>query len=73
VWRFDQDDESTIGPEGADKQDRVLIDDFDPIFFFALRLCGVALITIGTYQVKQSTQTAKRAVVLGLADFDGLI
>jgi len=29
-WRFDQDDEPTVGPEGADEQDRVLIDDYDP-------------------------------------------
>ena len=29
-WRFDQDDEPTIGPEGDDEQDRVLIDDYDP-------------------------------------------
>ena len=27
-WRFDQDDEPTIGPEGADEQDRILIDDY---------------------------------------------
>ncbi|KAG1758564.1 enhancer of polycomb-like-domain-containing protein [Suillus occidentalis] len=29
-WRFDQDDEPTVGPEGADEQDRILIDDYDP-------------------------------------------
>ncbi|KAG2040570.1 enhancer of polycomb-like-domain-containing protein [Suillus americanus] len=29
-WRFDQDDEPTVGPEGADEQDRTLIDDYDP-------------------------------------------
>jgi enhancer of polycomb-like protein len=29
-WRFDQDDEPTVSPEGADKQDQILIDDFDP-------------------------------------------
>jgi hypothetical protein len=29
-WRFDQDDEPTVGLEGADEQDRVLIDDYDP-------------------------------------------
>ncbi|KAJ8579956.1 hypothetical protein M405DRAFT_869832 [Rhizopogon salebrosus TDB-379] len=29
-WRVDQDDEPTVGPEGADEQDRVLIDDYDP-------------------------------------------
>lgn len=29
-WRFDQDDEPTVGPEGVDEQDRILIDDYDP-------------------------------------------
>jgi len=29
-WRFDQDDEPTVGPEGADEQDHALIDDYDP-------------------------------------------
>ncbi|KAJ8592297.1 hypothetical protein M405DRAFT_60889 [Rhizopogon salebrosus TDB-379] len=29
-WRFDKDDEPTVGLEGADEQDRVLIDDYDP-------------------------------------------
>lgn len=29
-WRFDQDDEPTVVPEGADEQDRILIDDYDP-------------------------------------------
>lgn len=29
-WRFDQDDEPIVGPEGADEQDRILIDDYDP-------------------------------------------
>jgi len=29
-WRFDQDDEPTVGPEGTDEQDRILIDDYDP-------------------------------------------
>jgi enhancer of polycomb-like protein len=29
-WRVDQDDEPTVGHEGADEQDRVLIDDYDP-------------------------------------------
>lgn len=29
-WRFDQDDEPTVGPEGVDEQDRTLIDDYDP-------------------------------------------
>ncbi|KAG1850825.1 enhancer of polycomb-like-domain-containing protein [Suillus subalutaceus] len=29
-WKFDQDDEPTVGPEGADEQDRTLIDDYDP-------------------------------------------
>lgn len=29
-WRFDQDDEPTVGPEGTDEQDRTLIDDYDP-------------------------------------------
>jgi len=29
-WRFDQEDEPTIGLEGADEQHRVLIDDYDP-------------------------------------------
>jgi len=37
-WRFDQDGESTIEPEGADKQDRVLIDDYDPIFFLCFEV-----------------------------------
>jgi enhancer of polycomb-like protein len=29
-WRFDQDDEPTIGPEDVDEQDRILINDYDP-------------------------------------------
>ncbi|KAG1815349.1 enhancer of polycomb-like-domain-containing protein [Suillus variegatus] len=29
-WKFDQDDEPTVGPEGTDEQDRILIDDYDP-------------------------------------------
>ncbi|KAH7886603.1 enhancer of polycomb-like-domain-containing protein [Phlebopus sp. FC_14] len=29
-WRFDQDDDPSVGPEGAEEQDRVLIDDYDP-------------------------------------------
>ncbi|TFK38452.1 enhancer of polycomb-like-domain-containing protein [Crucibulum laeve] len=28
-WRFDMDDGPVIGPQGADEQDRVLIDDYD--------------------------------------------
>jgi len=27
-WRFDQDDEPTVGPEGADEQDCILIDNY---------------------------------------------
>ena len=30
-WRFDQDDEPTVGPEGADEQHRILIDDYGPM------------------------------------------
>ena len=29
-WRFDQDDDPAVGPEGADDQDRMLVDDYDP-------------------------------------------
>ncbi|KAG2356043.1 hypothetical protein BDR07DRAFT_1492425 [Suillus spraguei] len=29
-WRFNQDDEPTIGPEVTDEQDQTLIDDYDP-------------------------------------------
>lgn len=28
-WRFDMDDAPTIGPEGPDEQDRILVDDYD--------------------------------------------
>jgi enhancer of polycomb-like protein len=28
-WRFDMDDSSTIGPEGLEEQDRVLVNDYD--------------------------------------------
>ena len=28
-WMFDHDDEPALGPEGADEQDRVLVNDFD--------------------------------------------
>ncbi|THH11138.1 hypothetical protein EW146_g8143 [Bondarzewia mesenterica] len=28
-WKFDSDDEPPVGPEGADEQDRVLVDEFD--------------------------------------------
>ena len=31
-WRFDQDDVPPVGPEGADEQDGVLIDDYDPTY-----------------------------------------
>lgn len=29
-WRFDQDDDPLVGPQGAEAQDRVLIDDYSP-------------------------------------------
>ncbi|KAI9463887.1 enhancer of polycomb-like-domain-containing protein [Boletus coccyginus] len=29
-WRFDEDDDPIVAPEGIDEQDRVLIDDFSP-------------------------------------------
>ncbi|KAJ7089681.1 enhancer of polycomb-like-domain-containing protein [Mycena belliarum] len=29
-WRFDSDDCPAVGPDGADEQDRVLIDEYDP-------------------------------------------
>ncbi|KIJ67208.1 hypothetical protein HYDPIDRAFT_25680 [Hydnomerulius pinastri MD-312] len=29
-WRFDQDDDPMVAPEGAEEQDRVLVDDYDP-------------------------------------------
>jgi enhancer of polycomb-like protein len=28
-WKFDTDDVPAVGPEGADEQDRVLVDDYD--------------------------------------------
>ncbi|KAF9530669.1 enhancer of polycomb-like-domain-containing protein [Crepidotus variabilis] len=31
-WKFDMDDAPTVGPRGADEQDRVLIDDYDTAF-----------------------------------------
>jgi enhancer of polycomb-like protein len=29
-WRFDMDDFPAVGPHGADEQDRILVDDFEP-------------------------------------------
>ena len=29
-WRFDQDDDPAVAPEGAEEQDRMLVDDYDP-------------------------------------------
>ncbi|KAJ7623472.1 enhancer of polycomb-like-domain-containing protein [Roridomyces roridus] len=29
-WRFDVDDYPAVGPEGADEQDRILVDEYDP-------------------------------------------
>jgi len=29
-WRFDQDDDPKVAPEGAEEQDRMLVDDYDP-------------------------------------------
>jgi len=29
-WRFDQDDDPAVAPEGAEEQDRGLVDDYDP-------------------------------------------
>lgn len=29
-WRFDSDDCPAVGPDGADEQDRVLTDEYDP-------------------------------------------
>ncbi|KAL4080474.1 enhancer of polycomb-like-domain-containing protein [Scleroderma citrinum] len=29
-WRFDQDDDPAVAPEGAEEQDRVLVDDYEP-------------------------------------------
>jgi len=29
-WRFDMDDVPSIGPQGVDEQDRILVDDYDP-------------------------------------------
>jgi enhancer of polycomb-like protein len=29
-WRFDPDDCPAVGPEGADEQDRILTDEYDP-------------------------------------------
>lgn len=29
-WRFDEDDDPVVAPEGMDEQDRVLVDDFSP-------------------------------------------
>lgn len=29
-WRFDEDDDPIVAPEGVDEQDRVLVDDFSP-------------------------------------------
>jgi enhancer of polycomb-like protein len=29
-WRFDIDDVPAFGPQGADEQDRILVDDYDP-------------------------------------------
>jgi enhancer of polycomb-like protein len=34
-WLFDADDRPTIGPEGQDEQDRVLIDDYEPRYIQA--------------------------------------
>lgn len=29
-WRFDSDDCPAVGPDGADEQDRILTDEYDP-------------------------------------------
>ncbi|KAF4622202.1 hypothetical protein D9613_009361 [Agrocybe pediades] len=31
-WKYDMDDVPPVGPEGADEQDRVLVDDYDPTY-----------------------------------------
>jgi enhancer of polycomb-like protein len=34
-WLFDGDDCPTVGPEGQDEQDRVLVDDYEPRYIQA--------------------------------------
>lgn len=33
-WKYDSDDGPTIGPQGSDEQDRVLVDDYDVKYVF---------------------------------------
>jgi enhancer of polycomb-like protein len=33
-WKYDQDDEPAVGPDGPDEHDRVLIDDYDARYVF---------------------------------------
>ena len=33
-WLFDADDEPSVGPDGPDEKDRVLVDEFHPRYAF---------------------------------------
>jgi enhancer of polycomb-like protein len=35
-WRFDADDVPPVGPEGADEQNRIMVDDYDPKYVYHL-------------------------------------